>query len=303
MPDMRLFGLYFLAVFFLSQSPIWVRWSHAPIEVLGAGRLLLAAFLILPWTKKKDWQAWWAQSPSQKLLLLLAGVGLFAHLWTYKFASQNTSVANLMILFASNPIWMALMIRKAVSKYLALAYGLCFTGLLVLGFQQFNLNSATFAGDVLAIVTAFLYSLYLFLSQKSRAQCEHKVFSFNLFFIAALGFLITAWIREVPLLPLAPQSLMAIAGLAICSTILGHGIFVLLVDRMKLTWMTCGKLLEPVLASLSAWLMFGENLSLTHLLSFLLVAVGVLILILKESPKEHLPKMESDGQNSLSVQK
>lgn len=288
MPDMRLIALYLVAIFSLSQSPIWVRWSHAPIEVLGAGRLLVAALILLPFTQTKDWKAWWAQSSGQKGLLLLAALTFFAHLWTYKFASQNTSIANLTILFASNPIWMALLIRKAVSKTLIVAYSVSFLGLLILGFKQIDINSVTLPGDLLALTSSVLYSIYLFLSQKARRHCEFKVFSFNLFLAAGAAFLFTAWLREVPLFPQSQQTYAAILGLAVFSTILGHGIFVYLMTRLKLTWMSCGKLLEPILASFSALFLFGENMTSVHAISFALVGLGVSILIFKESPKEPL---------------
>ncbi len=100
--------IYFISIFCLSQSALWVKWTHAPIETLGFWRLGLAFVILFLYFRPKDFLRKQPFHMRSLVFAILAGVFFFAHLWTYKYAALNTRIANSMIIFSTNPIYTAL---------------------------------------------------------------------------------------------------------------------------------------------------------------------------------------------------
>jgi len=73
-------------------------------------------------------------------------------------------------------------------------------------------------------------------------------------------------------------SWMAVAGLILLPTLLGHLSLTYLVNFMNLSVMTCGKLIEPVLASIIAYFIFHESLLPEAWIAFFLTSISVVIL-------------------------
>lgn len=278
---MHLF-LYLLAIFCLSQSAVWVKWAHADIEVFGFWRLLFAFILIFTFSKLK-------KSPSIKLptraitFAVCSGILFFAHLWTYKYAAMNTRIANSMILFSTNPLFTALVtilfFKGKVSWKIILSYILALFGIWQLVSHQLRFEPETLQGDLSAMSSAVLYSAYILIGQKARLQISNTYFTLILFGTASLCFLACGLLRGVSMWPESQNTWIAIAGLCIFSTLLGHGLFVYLIKYLDINWMSSGKLIEPVLASATAYLFFGEQLNSSTITAFIITSCSLILLI------------------------
>ncbi len=285
-------ALFFVAIFFLSQSGHWVRWSQSPPEVLGFWRLLVASVLIAAWNFRDLHFFSTIQKTSRRSLYfaLAAGVLFFAHLWAFKYQSHHTSIANGMILFASNPLFTALasmlFFKEKLTTKLLIAYALALAGIFNLVAHQLKFEPQNLDGDLAAIAAAIFYSAYILTSQQARKEMSNNDFSLILFPIAGICFLGLGWVREIPMMPTTIESWIAIFGLAVFSTILGHGLFTYLLKFMNINVMSCGKLLEPVLAAMTAWVLFAEEINVTMIVSFALTASSVLVLFYKPNPKK-----------------
>ena len=278
--------LYFIALVSLSQSSNWVRWSQAPVEQLGFGRLALAALIIGCWQLyRRQWHKFqWRLSPSFQWALL-ASLLFFMHVWTYKTSALQTKISNQMIIFASNPLWTAalsvFLLKEKFHPRLLISYGLSLSGLFLLLAHQVQFESQTLPGDLMALLSALLFSLYLLATRKAREKMSNAQFTLILFSVTALGFAFVCWGHGTSLWPTTSRAQWAVLGLAVFSTLLGHGIFSLLLGKMNINWMSCGKLIEPVLASLMAQFLFFEQIQLNQIYAFGLTALGVILLFLK----------------------
>ena len=74
------------------------------------------------------------------------------------------------------------------------------------------------------------------------------------------------------------MSWLAVAGLIILPTFLGHFVLTNLVNTMNLGILSCGKLIEPIIASILAYLIFKESLTTSFYISFGLTSTSVVIL-------------------------
>lgn len=295
-PNMH-YLLYFFAIFCLSQSAHWVKWSGAAVAMLGFWRLLFAGLLWIPFVKVRHWQSLHRELPSKiRIWTLGAGFLLFLHLWTFQYAAQHTRIANLMILFASSPLSTALLtvafFAERLTLRLIIAYLISLSGILYLVYNQIQFDESTLIGDMMAVGSAILYSGYLICSRQARAVLPNSLFSVILFLSASMLFGISCWVNGVELMPPDHRAWVAIGGLTLMSTILGHSAFAYLLKYLNINWMSCGKLLEPILAAMTAYFLFDEAVPASTWISFFLTGTGVLLLFLKRKPVKFVGPQE-----------
>jgi drug/metabolite transporter (DMT)-like permease len=273
--------LYFLALVSLSTSPVWAKLNHMSSVTLGFYRLAgatLLLFLYLLLTKKLkkinlDKNFAWA---------LTSGFFFFLHLWTYKFASKHTLVSNTMILFATNPVWATLggqiFFKEYIKPRVIFSYMLALIGVFMLVAQNLQLNPENHLGNISALVSAFFYALYMLTSKKARLHMENTDFSLIQYGTCAVLFLIFALGSDAQMTGFDAISWWSVLGLIVLPTFLGHMSFTYLVKHMNLGLMSCGKLIEPIIATIFAFFIFGEHLGSNAIYAFILTGVSVLIL-------------------------
>lgn len=274
-------SLYFLALLSLSSAPNWAKLNHMPVEVLGFYRLGIAAALLGLWLAFKQ------PLPRPKfnkniLWVIASGAFFFLHLWTYKYAAKNTSVSNTMILFSSNPIWASIgavaFFKEHINSRIIVAYLLALIGVYLLVAHDLKLSTQINYGDWSAVISALLYAAYMLTGKKARHYFENTYYAVIQYSIAALLFGLCIWAEDSSLGGYDKVSWISVAGLVLLPTFLGHFSFTYLVQHMNISIMTCGKQLEPVLASIMAYFIFHEHISEYAWISFSLTLLSVIIL-------------------------
>ena len=281
--------LYFFALFSLSTSSNWAKLNQMPVEVLGFYRLGIAALLLALWVLLKKIKI----STHGLVWGVLSGFFFFLHLWTYKYAAKNTSIANVMILFSSNPIWTSLgaliFFKEKFTKRLVLSYFLALLGVYILVAQNLKLDSAMHLGNISSLLSALFYAIYMLTGKKARHFFNNTSYAFIQYSICAIFFGLCVLESGAQLTGYSTISWVAVLGLILLPTFLGHFSLTYLVNHMNLSLMTCGKLIEPVMASIIAYFLFNEVLSPYAWISFALTATSVLVLfapsIVKDYPK------------------
>lgn len=275
--------LYFLAIFCLGQSANLVKWAGAPPDVIGFWRLLAASILLVPLALRKGKpQFSLSQIPTDLKYIALTALFFFAHLWTYVYSAQNTSVANCMIIFATNPLFIAggsyLFFKDKMTLRLLTAYAIAFLGIIQLVSHSLQWNSQGFKGDLSALASALFFSGYLLTAKRSRMSFGNSTYSCLLYILTALFFGISGWSQGLDFLHYPLKTWVAIGGTVLLPTLLGHALFSYLMQFMNLNLMTCGKLIEPVISALTAYFIFAEAPGLHTYIAFILTAIGILIL-------------------------
>jgi drug/metabolite transporter (DMT)-like permease len=265
----------------LLASPINIANSHANrgrknqitklqgSRVLGRLRALSGAGV-----SPSDW--WWT----------IAGGAIFGvHLWTYFLAAHNTTVANCVILFAVNPVFVSLgswlFFGERITRRLIFSYFLCLLGLVWLT-QQAPPQAAVYPefGDAMALVAAVTFAGFALVGKKTRGRLGNVRFTVLTNVSGSLVFALGAiWVwaqTESNPFDMPQQAWVAIALMAMFPSILGHSLFTYCMRFMNLSLMSCGKLLEPAMAMVSAAILFGEGASPTALAAFVLIALGIL---------------------------
>lgn len=273
--------LYFLAVFSLSTAPNWAKLSSMPAEIMGFWRLFFAFVLLALFNVIKK-QKFAAFKDKNIKWAITSAFFFFLHLWTYKYAAKNTLVANMMILFASNPIWASLggylFFKETLSLRIVTSYFIALSGIIILFSDSFAMSSEQNFGNMVALCSAFFYAAYMLTSKKARQTMDNSNYASVQYSITALCFFILSLITESSFVNYGTTSWVALAGVVLISTLIGHLSFTYLVKHMNISLMTCGKLIEPVIASIIAYFVFNEKIGQNAALSFSLIAFSVVSL-------------------------
>lgn len=276
--------LYFVALFGLSQSANLVKIAHAPIEILGFWRLFLCTLLFLPWALRRPAliNIFKAPQKSDLWMGLLSGTFFFLHLWTFFYASKNTSIANCMIIFSINPLFTAagayFFFNEKFTLRLAGAYVLAFLGIYWLVSHSLKFDQGFVKGDLMALLSAALVSVYLLSGKKLRHNLDNANFSVFIYAVCAFWFGVVAFAQGTPFTGYDEKTWLAIAGLVVVPTLLGHSLFMYLIKHMNINLMTCGKLIEPVMSSMVAWVLFQEHLKQSTWIAFTFTSASVIVL-------------------------
>lgn len=289
--------LYFIAITSLSMAANLIRIADAPPLIIGFWRLLFASLLLLPFAltrgkflyefkaKKKDF-----------IFVVISAVFFFLHLWTYFFAAQNTKIANCMIIFSTNPLFVALcsylIFKEKFTWRLVFAYVLAMFGIFYLLKNSLSLEKGLVLGDLSAFISAIFFAGYLISGKKARLSLANTNYTFLTYFLASLLFGIVAYSQDNSFLDYPKITWYAILGTVIFPTLLGHVLFSYLMTKMNLNLMSCGKLIEPVLASLVAFFIFQESLSQNTYIAFAFTSSAILILFI--SPKLFMKSKQLD---------
>lgn len=274
--------LYFLALVCLSTSANWAKLNQMPAEVLGFWRLSISALILIAF------QAYRTGLPRVAInrknsWVFISGFFFFLHLWTYKYAAKHAAISNMMVLFASNPIWASigsrLFFKERIYPRVYMAYVFAMAGIIFLVASTINFNPEQTYGNVIALVSAVFYSAYMLTGKKARENHSNEIYSTYQYLMCGLLFLSVALMKEQPLVAdYNLTSWVAVAGLIIFPTFLGHFLLTHLVKTMNMGVLSCGKLIEPIIGSIIAFFVFHEALSASFFTAFLLTSLSVIIL-------------------------
>lgn len=186
-----------------------------------------------------------------------------------------------MVIFATNPLFTAfgawLLLKDKFEKRYALAFLLAFSGVAVLVSDHLSWSQAR-SGDLSALASAAFFSVYILTGKKARMNMSTDQFTWCIYGWAALLFAVIGGIQNTQWTGYPDFTWWAILGNIIFPTLLGHVLFTHLLKFFNINWLSCGKLLEPALSSLVAFIAFKESLKNETLISFGLTAAAVLVL-------------------------
>ena len=262
----------------IAFAPIFVRMSDTGPVASAFWRTALAAPLLWIWA----WRAEGANAAVPVSRLALAGAGLFfaADLGVWHWSILYTSVANSTLLANLAPIFVTLagwvLFRQTVTRTFLAGMAAAIAGMFILVGPNFGIGGTRLLGDALGALTAVFYAGY-FLSIKSARDA------------GATTARLMAWsttITAVVLLPIAlaspqaflPQSAhgwMVLLGLAIVSQILGQGLIAYAFAHLPASLSSVSLLIQPVMAALFAWVLFGEAVGQAQFVGGAVVLAGI----------------------------
>ena len=275
------YGLLLVALMSLSTASVIIKWSQTPASQLGFWRLIGAGFLVVGFQFIRDGNL---KNITFSKWSWLSGLFFFLHLWTYMLAAHHTSIAHMVVIYATNPIyaiWGAYtFFNEPIAKRVYLAYLAAFLGILILMYERLAQGFSLF-GNMMALFSAVLHAGYFLSAKKARQFQSNISFSVALYLVSACGFYLLTYFEQTQLVNLSLRASIAVGLLILLPTLLGHFLMTYLMNTMALSKLSFSKLIEPGLSTLFAYFILSEQISSYIVIAFTLTSVAVALGIME----------------------
>jgi drug/metabolite transporter (DMT)-like permease len=265
----------------IAFAPIFVRLSDTGPVASAFWRAALAVPLLWAWALRERGSP---TSPGARgpAALLAAGLFFAADLGVWHWSITYTSVANATLLANLATLWVTLMgwllWGKAVTRTFLAGVVTAIAGMFVLVGPNFAIGGTRLAGDALGALTAVFYGSYMLAIKVARdaGAPTASVMAWSTT-ITAAALLPVAWLSPQPFLPQSASGWWVLAGLALVTQVLGQGLIAYAFAHLPASLSSVGLLIQPVMAALFAWIVFGEALGAAQWIGGAVVLTGIWI--------------------------
>ena len=281
-------GALGLGVVSFAFAPILVRWAgDVPGVAIAAWRTVTAAGVLLPGLLRPAARAQLRRFSGRDALLILgAGVFLGLHFILWIESLSHTTVASASVFVTSSPIILAVLgyvlLGERLSAPTVLAICGAVAGAAIIAWADagtIDMGRGALWGNSLALGAALLVSIYLLIGRVVRQKVSWWAYVPPLYTAAAGCVLVTAWIRGTPLFGYSWGFYGLCVALALGPQVLGHGSFNYALQYASAAIVGMLALLEPVGASLLAYVLFGEVPPPLSILGMTVVLAGVALVV------------------------
>lgn len=272
-----------IGVISVALSAIFVKLATADAGVIAFYRMLFSILLMFPvfWMryrkelfifKKKDW-----------IYSLIAGVFLAFH-FIFWFESLNyTSVASSTVLVTLQPIFAFagtyFFFKERLSVKTILSAVIAILGSFIIAWGDFQVSGTALYGDLLALIGCALITGYLLFGQDVRKRISLITYTFIVYSISTVTLLIYVLAKGESLGPYPSSDWFWFVMLAIIPNLLGHTLFNWSLKWVSTNVISIAILFEPVGASVLAYYVFHETLSVSQITGGIVVIMGILLFV------------------------
>jgi len=276
-------GALFAGATAIACAPIFVRLSQVGPSATAFWRIALALPALWLWMMFERQRS---GGPRRVFIgedyrrLSLAGICFAGDLAVWHWSIHFTSVANATLLANFAPLFVALggwlLFGLRVGRTFLLAMGVALLGTVLMVGASLHLSLGHLWGDALGLITAMFYAGYILTVKSLREQ-------FSVATIMTWGGIVTssilfplALLSDERILPLTARGWGILLGLALISQVSGQGLIAYALAHLPAAFSSVGLLLEPVMATVFAWLILGETLAPWQALGGALVLGGII---------------------------
>lgn len=272
-----------IAIVAVSCSSILIRLTHTPALVIAFYRQAFSAILLFPFVRENVEE----KLPKRDYaLLVLSGLFLALHFATWITSLFHTTVARATLFVDLQPVWAAVLgaiflseklTRMEVAGVLTVTVG----GIVTAG-PRWGQEGSALLGDLLATAGGISGACYLLIGRKVRSKISWLRYMYSVYYLSAIWlFLFHVGLSGSFPLP-AERDLIWIIVMALVPSLLGHGLFNLTLRHFKAYVVNSAFLGEPILATILAYLFFGEAPDRYYYMGGALVFAGLAIVFLKQ---------------------
>jgi len=276
----------------IAFAPIFVRLSDTGPVASAFWRAGLAAPVLWAWLLFSPPAAPQARpwSRAQSFPLILAGLFFALDLGFWHWSIVWTSVANATLLANLAPLFVTLagwlLWKQRVTRLFLAGMAVAIAGMFVLVGPNFAVGGTRLLGDALAALTAVFYGSYMLAIKRARdAGAPTATLMAWSTTITAIALLPIAWLFPQPMLPAGTGGWLVLLALALVTQVLGQGLIAYAFAHLPASLSSVSLLIQPVVAALAAWAIFGEAVGAAQWIGGAIVLAGIWI-ARKASPQE-----------------
>ncbi len=220
---------------------------------------------------------------------MLLGIGGFALVqYTYFYAISQIDVGVAIALQYTAPsmivVYSAFFLGKNINRNTIIAILLALIGCyLVVGAHQVNWENLNWKGILVALFSAMVFAFYTLYGEKGLQKYPTWTVFFYVVLFAALF-----WNIVHPPFNLVGQGLSwsvwaGIMAIAIIGTLIPFGLFFMALKKLDPIRLTVTSTLEPIFATMTAFIFLGEALSFWQIIGGLLIVASVILMTMAKT--------------------
>ena len=266
----------------IAFAPIFVRLSQVGPSATAFWRLTLALPALWLWMIVEGQ----GKDPFRHPLssadygrLSVAGLFFAGDLAVWHWSIRFTSVANATLLANFAPIFVALggwwFFRQGVGLTFLLGMGTALVGTTLMVGTSFQVSAQHLWGDVLGLITAVFYAGYILSVKRLRGEFSAATIMAWGGAVTSAALLPVALLSGEHLLPSSSLGWRPLIGLALISQVGGQSLIAYALAHLPAAFSSLTLLLQPVMATIFAWLILNETLGPWQALGGVLVLSGI----------------------------
>ncbi|UCE74797.1 MAG: DMT family transporter [Methanomassiliicoccales archaeon] len=251
-----------IAVFSVSFSAIFIRWSNAHPFVIAAYRMGITCLFLLPLVAVRYKDEFKKIQKDELIFMVAIGMVLALHFGAWISSLEETSVASSVILVTSHPLFVAIvshyLFRERLKTIGYIGIVVAFIGIIVLSVGDLGLGGSNFRGDILALIGSIAAGTYILGGRKSRRNISLVPYVFIVYGVCTVCLLGACAVVAAPLYPLPLEEYELFILMALIPTILGHTLYNYALKYVKAQIISVSLLGEPIGSTILAWILLEE---------------------------------------------
>jgi drug/metabolite transporter (DMT)-like permease len=250
-------------------------------------RMLLASLLMLPivWKNREEFKK---ITRNDWVFLFFSGLFLALHFVLWFGSLKLTTVASSTIILALQPIVSLVggyfLFKERTTASALMTMGIAIIGAMMIGWGDFALSPDAILGDIYSFLSVIAVVVYLMIGQSIVKKVSHWIYSFSVFFIAAIVLSIYNLSTSIAFSGYPAKEWGIFLLLATVPTI-SHIINNWLLNYVNATTISMSILGEPVGATILAVILLNEHLASWQIAGGMLVLLGVFFFLTQQQKK------------------
>jgi drug/metabolite transporter (DMT)-like permease len=273
---------YFILLAFgamlIGFAPIFVKWSMLSSSAIAFYRMFFAIpfLFIFNYAVNKRF-SFKLNNKSTILYTAFASLAFTTDLTLWHFSMTITSVSNATIIVNSAPIFVAILsfiiFKEKISKGFLLSFLITYIGIIGLIYFSNNYSNGKFLGDLLCLVAAFFYGVYLLIIAKLGKEKSLNIIFYTTFFCCIFS-IIPMIIEGGNIFPASSFEWINLILLAFLCQFGGQYFITHAIGKISASSGSIGLLMQPITATILAVIIFTDQEKLNAIqVIFVLVAM------------------------------
>lgn len=271
----------------ISTASIWIKLCDAPALTITLYRVGLASLFYFGVAGFRGEPIAKSFSRRQLWLAMVAGVALSLHFITWITSLSYTSVACSVVLVVTSPMWVALgsffILKEKPPVLMLLGMAITFAGSLIVSGADLSTNPSSLFGNLLAMAGAVFVAIYFLIGRRLRGAIAMLPYVATVYAAAAITTFLFILIRQAPVFGFDLRTYVLLGLVALLPQVIGHTSFNWALKYFSATAVSIVTLGEPIGATILAWLILGESISLVQAIGGLVILAGLVLSLAVEA--------------------
>ena len=284
------FLLLSLGAMLIGFAPIFVKLSSLSSSAIAFYRMFLTIpfLFILNYAINRRY-LFHVKNKSTIIYTALASLAFTTDLTLWHYSMNITSVSNATIIVNSAPIFVAvlsfILFKEKLSREFVTSFLITYIGIIGLIYFSNNYTNGKVFGDILCMVAAFFYAVYLLVIAKLGRENSLNIIFYTTFFCCLFS-TIPMVIGGGQVFPSSSSEWINLLLLAVLCQFGGQYLITHAIGKISASEGSIGLLMQPITATILAAFLFNEILNITQIIFVFFALFGIYLARINLSNKQ-----------------